>query len=67
MADRTSAEVFGRVFKLLAESPTDDRKALAARLYAMASDYDFMDYQMDDTVPGVDDALALLEVELDDA
>lgn len=47
MADRTSAEVFGIIFELLAENPTDEHKAIAKRIYKYTRNYDFNDYQMD--------------------
>ena len=46
MADRTSAGIFGQIFELLAEDPTEDHKALALRVYDMTRGYDFNDYQM---------------------
>ena len=45
MADRTSAEIFGNIFNLLAENPTDENKLLAQRIYKMII-YDFSDCQM---------------------
>jgi hypothetical protein len=47
MADRTSAEIFGKIFELLAENPTDEHKEMAAKIYPMAGNYDFAPYQMD--------------------
>ena len=63
MADRTSAEIFGRIFRLLAENNTDDHKELAKRVYDMSQEYDFMDYQME-----ADEVLVELDlpVEADD-
>jgi hypothetical protein len=46
MADRTSAELFGSIFKMLAENPTEEHKEIAGRIYSMVSHYDFSDYQM---------------------
>jgi len=46
MADRTSAGLFGWIFKLLAEDPTDDHKAIALEIYAYSAGYDFSEYQM---------------------
>ena len=45
MADRTSAEIFGNIFDLLAENPTEGNKILAYRIYDM-NVYDFSDCQM---------------------
>jgi hypothetical protein len=57
MADRTSAEIFGSVFDLLAQNPTDEHKELARQIYQLARLYDFSDYQM-----GADDACLALGV-----
>lgn len=46
MADRTSASLFGTVFKLLAENPTDEHKTMAGKLWPLTRDYDFSPYQM---------------------
>lgn len=46
MADRTSAYLFGTIFKLLAESPTEEHKEIAGKIFAMIGDYDFNEYQM---------------------
>lgn len=46
MADRTSAEIFGRVFQLLANTPTADPKELARELIQISREYDFSPYQM---------------------
>lgn len=48
MADRTAAELFGTIFKLLDEEISDPakRRALAARFWDMQRDYDFSPYQM---------------------
>lgn len=46
MADRTSAEIFGNLFKRLAENPRD-LKDLAAAFWGMAQSYDFSNDQMD--------------------
>jgi hypothetical protein len=58
MADRTSAEVFGNIFRLLAKKPTKDHKQLAQEIYDMTWHYDFNEYQM-----GLDDELDKLEVQ----
>ncbi len=47
MADRTSARLFGEIFELLAENPTDEHKAIAKKIFAKTNDYDFSYYQMD--------------------
>jgi len=47
MADRTSAALFGKIFTLLSNNPTDENKEIAKEIYyGMASDYDFSTYQM---------------------
>ena len=46
MADRTSAEVFGRVFQILAKNPTDENKEIAKELFSYTNEYDFSHYQM---------------------
>lgn len=57
MSDRTSAHLFGRVFKLIAEyvPPGDARDRLAREFWRETQGYDFSDYQMD-----ADDALFAL-------
>lgn len=55
MADRTSARLFGTIFELLAENPTEDHKTLARKIFDETGDYDFNNYQM-----YVDDALIKL-------
>lgn len=47
MADRTSAEIFGRIFDMLAELPSQHNIETAAKIYNMAKDYDFNEYQME--------------------
>ena len=50
MADRTSAQLFGKIFNLLAsDKPLDDRPSLALQFWKMmdSGDYDFSPYQMD--------------------
>ena len=44
MADRTSAGLFGRIFEVLAKTPTDEHKKIAAEIFELAGDYDF-DYR----------------------
>ena len=46
MADRTSARVFGKVFRLLAKKPTDEHKAIATELWPETEEYDFSPDQM---------------------
>ena len=46
MSDRNSAEIFGAIFNMLAESPTDEHKAMATQLWSMTNGYDFHPYQM---------------------
>lgn len=47
MADRTSARLFGEIFQLLAENPTEENKLIALKIYDKAGEYDFSWYQMD--------------------
>lgn len=47
MADRTSAEIFGSIFELLAEDPTDHHKNLARKFWRMSDRYDFHPCQME--------------------
>jgi hypothetical protein len=46
MADRTSAALFGKIFDLLAENPTDEHKAIARKIAPETREYDFNAYQM---------------------
>jgi hypothetical protein len=46
MADRTSAELFGEIFKLLAGDGPLDRTALARHFWEKSQGYDFCHYQM---------------------
>jgi hypothetical protein len=56
MADRTSAEIFGRVFNYLAKSPqSQERDNFAKFMYKATNDYDFDQCQM-----GCDKALVAL-------
>lgn len=48
MADRTSARLFGRILELLAANPTEEHKAIAREIWALATGYDFSPYQMGD-------------------
>ncbi len=51
MADRTSAEIFREVFKILADGAVRSNslqiQIIAKRIYAMTQYYDFSDYQLD--------------------
>jgi hypothetical protein len=46
MADRTSAGIFGKVFTLLAERPSEERKAMARKVWKESKEYDFTADQM---------------------
>jgi len=46
MADRTSAEIFGTLFKLLAENSSEENKRIAHIMFDYTSEYDFNNYQM---------------------
>ncbi len=46
MADRTSAEVFGRIFNLLAVNPSNEHRKLARQIMQISREYDFSPYQM---------------------
>jgi hypothetical protein len=46
MTDRKSAALFGDIFDMLAENPTEEHKAIAKRIWEMRNDYDFSDLQM---------------------
>jgi len=47
MADRTSAKLFGTIFKLLAKNPTDEHKEIAKEIFAETCNYDFSYSQME--------------------
>ena len=47
MADRTSAELFGEIFKLLAELDPHDKQERAKKFWEQSRSYDFHPYQMD--------------------
>lgn len=59
MSDRTSAEIFGRVFEVLAvyarAGKRPDPTVLASEIFVLVKDYDFSECQMD-----ADDALRAL-------
>ena len=46
MADRTSAEVFGMFFDILAKNPTGEHKEIAKEVLKKSRSYDFNEYQM---------------------
>lgn len=46
MADRTSADLFGYMFRMLAKSPSDEHKEMARGLWQMMRRFDFSPYQM---------------------
>lgn len=46
MADRTSAVIFGDIFNMLAEEPTEKNKEMANKIFDKTYDYDFSNYQM---------------------
>ena len=54
MSDKTSAEIFGLIFNLLAKQPKSNQK-LAAKIWKISSQYDFHPCQM-----GCNDALKKL-------
>lgn len=47
MADRSSAAAFGRVFKLLARTPTPAVRALARDVMRLTDEFDFSPDQME--------------------
>ena len=55
MADRTSAEIFGGMFKILAKNPDLRNKEMAKAVYKEIFNYDFNQYQMN-----CDEALTIL-------
>jgi hypothetical protein len=46
MADRGSAALFATFFQLLAESPSNEHRAMAHKLWPLTRSYDFSPYQM---------------------
>ena len=46
MADRTSAEIFGRIFNLLAANPSTEHRQLARQIMQIGREYDFSPDQM---------------------
>lgn len=46
MADRPNAAIFGSIFSDLAVNPTDEHKAIAAKIWPLLRRYDFQPYQM---------------------
>lgn len=57
MADRTSAEIFGQIFELLAGDKPLDRRAFARQVWDMGLNYDFHWAQM-----GCNEALIKLDL-----
>jgi len=57
MADRTSAHLFGTIFRLLAKNPSEENKTIAKEIFPLTNNYDFSNYQMD-----ADDALIALDL-----
>lgn len=47
MADRTSADLFGGIFVMLAEKATKRDKEYALKIWPMTWEYDFHECQMD--------------------
>ena len=46
MADRTSAQIFGDIFELLAKNPDERNKRIAKKIFQLSCGYDFSPYQM---------------------
>lgn len=46
MADRTSAELFGILFDVLAQNPDEGNKALAKQFFELSDKYDFSKGQL---------------------
>lgn len=46
MSDRSSAEIFGEVFRMLASDPTVQHTAWAQKIWKMSDRYDFAPEQM---------------------
>lgn len=57
MADRTSAELFGILFDVLAQNPDEENKALAKQFFELSESYDFSYDQM-----YADEALIILDL-----
>lgn len=57
MADRKSAEIFGSIFELISDNPSEDFKNLAENIYRQSKSYSFTSNQM-----YVDDALIKLDL-----
>lgn len=55
MSDRTSPEIFQKIFDLLAKNPTEDHKEIARKLWPSRLEYDFRDDDL-----GCDEALIAL-------
>ena len=46
MADRTAAHIFGQIFHLLAQNPTEENKKAALIIYGLIDNFDFSPQQM---------------------
>jgi len=46
MSDYTSAQLFGNIFRRLAQNPTDEHKEIAKDFFEQSMKYDFCHYQM---------------------
>ncbi len=46
MADRSSAELFGMFFEMLAEDPTPEHRSMAHKIWPKTRQYDFSNDQM---------------------
>lgn len=46
MADRTAADVFAKIFELLAQNPSEENKKVASVLYQLIEEFDFSPKQM---------------------
>jgi hypothetical protein len=57
MADRASAEIFGKFFTILATDPTEQHLVWAKKLFRFSKKFDFCNEQM-----GCDKALATLKL-----
>ncbi len=47
MSDGTSSGIFGEVFRMLAEDPTEQHKEMASKIFAMTENYDFSYCEME--------------------
>lgn len=46
MADRSAAELFSEIFKMLASDKPIDRQKVARRFWELSGEYDFSHYQL---------------------